>query len=142
MDLKVYQKSKESEVVFFDQSDVRCLMTDQEVITPVIAKILESMKNHENTSSVVKASYVEKLDPQFASRYPDKEFNKEEPLHVDINLKALQKIEDLYRDQTTFYKTLRRGEGTASPYHDCKVTLKIKIEVDGVEVFCHKDPLS
>lgn len=50
---------------------------------------------------------------------------------VDINLISLGKIEDMYRDQKVFYKTLVKGQGSASPYYDCKVTLRVKIEVDG-----------
>jgi hypothetical protein len=50
---------------------------------------------------------------------------------VDLNLLSLGKIEDLYHDQQVFYKTLVKGQGSAVPYFDCKVTLRVKIEVDG-----------
>ena len=30
-----------------------------------------------------------------------------------------------------FHKTIQKGEGTQSPYNDCKVGLRIKIDVDG-----------
>jgi len=73
-------------------------MTNEEIVTPVIRKILNSMKKTENTSSVVQASYVDKIDPTFAERYPGKAFDKERPLLVDLNLRDLSKIEDLYRD--------------------------------------------
>lgn len=50
---------------------------------------------------------------------------------VDINLKGLCTIHDLYKDKTCFYKSLKKGQGTASPYYDCMVTLRVKIDIDG-----------
>ena len=50
---------------------------------------------------------------------------------VDLHLKGLCAIWDLYKDKTVFYKSLKRGQGTASPYYDCKVTLRVKIDIDG-----------
>lgn len=50
---------------------------------------------------------------------------------MDINLKGLCTIHDLYRDKSCFYKSLKKGQGTASPYYDCMVTLRVKIEIDG-----------
>ena len=46
-------------------------------------------------------------------------------------MKGLCAIWDLYKDKTVFYKSLKRGQGTASPYYDCKVTLRVKIDIDG-----------
>lgn len=40
------------------------------------------------------------------------------------------------------YKQLRQGEGTGSPYSDCKVTLKVRVEIDGQITFSHDDPLA
>jgi hypothetical protein len=39
------------------------------------------------------------------------------------------------------YRTLRKGEGTASPYNDCVVTLKIRIETSDKILFTHENPL-
>lgn len=39
------------------------------------------------------------------------------------------------------YRTLRKGEGTASPYNDCIVTLKIRIETSEKILFTHQNPL-
>ena len=61
---------------------------------------------------------------------------------VDLHLKQLVTVFDLYNDQSLFCKTLAKGTGSASPYADCIVKIKVKIEVDGVEVFCHPNPLS
>jgi len=51
-------------------------------------------------------------------------------------MKELVRVDDLYKDKTTFVKSLDKGEGTASPYNDCVVWLKVKIVVDGVEKYC------
>jgi hypothetical protein len=37
---------------------------------------------------------------------------------------------------------LRKGKGSASPYKDSLVVLKIKLEVDGEIKFCHEEPTS
>ena len=52
-------------------------------------------------------------------------------------MKGLVRIEDLYKDRTTFYKTLKKGESSASPYMDCLIAIKVKIEIDGEVRFCH-----
>jgi hypothetical protein len=41
------------------------------------------------------------------------------------------KVEDLYKDQKVFYKTIRVGEGAGQPYYDSIVTLKVSVEIDG-----------
>lgn len=43
----------------------------------------------------------------------------EKPLKIDIIMNDLVRVDDLYKDKTTFFKTLRKGEHTASPYRDC-----------------------
>lgn len=55
----------------------------------------------------------------------------------------LTRVKDLYNNGSVFYRQLREGEGTGSPYSDCVVTLKVRIELekDGV-MFTHDDPLS
>ena len=40
-------------------------MTDTEVITPVVKRILQSMKQNEICSASVKPSYVQEHDPEF-----------------------------------------------------------------------------
>ena len=44
-------------------------------------------------------------------------------------MKNLIRIEDLYKDKTTFYKSLAIGEGTASPYTDSSVVCNILIVI-------------
>lgn len=44
-------------------------MTDQDLLTPVVRKILQSLKLWESTSTVATKEYVEKIDPAFKDRY-------------------------------------------------------------------------
>jgi hypothetical protein len=57
-------------------------------------------------------------------------------LLIDLNMKALVRVDDLYRDTSTFVKSIQKGQGTASPYNDCVVYIKVKIEVDGDIKYC------
>ena len=104
-------------------------MSNEEVINPVVKRILQSMKQGEVVTCVVSPQFVEEKDPDFKTRHSD--FIPDQSLTVDINLKGLCAIHDLYRDKTVFYKSLKRGQGTASPYYDCRVTLRVKIDIDG-----------
>lgn len=104
-------------------------MTERDILTPVVRKILGSMKHGEVTSTVVTQQYIEKMDPAFGDRNTG--FDPSRELLVDLNLVSLGKIEDLYHDQKVFYKTLVKGQGSSVPYFDCKVTLRVKIEVNG-----------
>ncbi len=49
----------------------------------------------------------------------------------------LQPVNDIYRDGTTFVKTIEEGNtgNTASPFNDCKVKIQVKLEVDGEEIY-------
>lgn len=71
-------------------------MQNKEVITPIVDKILNSMKNGEKAQSVVKHSYVNEIDPSFERNYP--QFKEDVDLVVDIKLHKLVKIEDPYRN--------------------------------------------
>ena len=94
---KLYQKNDEGEeTVFVNVEEQEMAMTDQDLVTPVVRKILGSMKHGEVTSTVVTPEYVQKMDPAFGDRYSG--FNASKELHVDLNLLSLGKIEDLYHD--------------------------------------------
>jgi hypothetical protein len=50
----------------------------------------------------------------------------------------LVKVEDIYKDVgSSLHKTLKKGVGTASPYSDFQILIKVRIEVDGQKVFEH-----
>ena len=75
MDLKVYQKAEDredsTEVVFSEHTDAEHLMTDTDVVTPVVKRILQSMKHGEISSTRVLPQYVEENDPEFKTRHPE-----------------------------------------------------------------------
>lgn len=104
-------------------------MSDSDIISPVVKRILQSKKRGEESSTVVTPAFVEKTDAEFKNRHAN--FDPAQSLHVDINLKGLCTIHDLYRDKKVFYKSLKSGQGTQSPYYDARVTLRVKIEIDG-----------
>lgn len=87
----------------------------------------------------MKASFVNQVDPNFLTLHPT--FDPQLPLLLDINLKTLVRITDLYKNGSIYYQTLSKGTNTASPYSDCIVSLKVRIEVDNKEMFCHPNPL-
>ena len=87
------------------------------------------MKQGEISSVSVAPGYVEENDPEFKTRHSD--FKPDQNLILDVNMKGLCMIQDMYKDKTVFYKSLKKGQGTASPYFDCKVTLRVKIDIDG-----------
>ena len=47
------------------------LMSDNEVIRPVVKRILQSMKQGEVVSTVVAPQFVEDKDPDFKTRHTD-----------------------------------------------------------------------
>ena len=98
------------------------------------------MKHQEKTSSMVKPQYVRETDGDKVSKYGP-EFDPNNWLLVDLELLNLTRVVDLYHNETALYKELRPGEGTGSPYNDCTVKMKVRIEVDGQIVFSHDEPL-
>ena len=74
------------------------------------------MKTKENVECKVKPSYLINKDREFIEKFsPD--LTKD--IFININLSKLRRIDDLYKDKTTFYKSMRKGIGSASPYIDC-----------------------
>ena len=72
-------------------------VTDCALVTPVIRKILNSLKLNEITSSRVKSDCDANFDGEQVSKYgPD--YRSDLDLVVDISLLKLVKIYDLYRD--------------------------------------------
>lgn len=79
------------------------------------------MKTKERVSCSVKPQYYIEKDPEFVEA---NNINKGHNLIFDVYMKELTRVDDLYKDYTTFYKTLVKGHGTASPYMDCLVACK------------------
>lgn len=109
-------------------------MTDTTIVYPVVSKVLQSMKSEEKITASIKPEYVAKHDTKFIEDFKDL-YDSEKPLQMDLTLHKLVRVEDLYRDGKVIYKSLRKGQGTASPYSDCYVSLKVCVEIDGEKKF-------
>ena len=95
------------------------------------------MKTKEKVTCMVNPQYLTDRDPGYLQKFPQILFDRS--LRIDCTMKGLVRIEDLYKDRTTFYKTLKKGESSASPYMDCLIAIKVKIEIDGEVRFCHQN---
>ena len=91
------------------------------MVTPVLKKILQTMKTEEKVSCRVKPGYLRDKDPQIIEKYG---LDLERDLYIDVEMKYLMRVEDVYKDGTTLHKTLKKGDGTASPYADFQVICK------------------
>jgi len=58
---------------------------------------------------------------------------------MDIELVKLTKVEDWYGGKTAVMRTLRKGKGR-NAYTDSTVYFRIKIEVNGTEIFTNYKP--
>lgn len=131
--------------MYADFETVELLMTNTKIVTPVVAKVLATMKPREQSRFVISPDYVKEHDPEFTfvkTQDRDSSHDPSKPILIEATVHKMNKVEDLYNDKKVFYKTLRQGEGTEQPYFDCTVVLKVSIEIDGKLQFHHKDPLS
>lgn len=103
-------------------------MTDAGIVTPLIKKILQTMKSEESVSCKVKPEYYNKVESEgIVKKYKEViDCNKE--LYIDIHMKHLTRVEDIYKDGgSTLHKTLLKGHGTASPYSDFQILSKFHL---------------
>ena len=91
------------------------------MVTPVLKKILQTMKTEEKVSCRVKPGYLREKDQLMIEKY---RVDLVRDLYIDIEMKYLMRVEDVYKDGTTLHKTLKKGDGTASPYADFQVICK------------------
>lgn len=68
---------------------------------------------------MVKPAYLIERDQDMIEKYGIDVSEGAKDIHIDLNMRVLVRVDDLYRDKTTFYKTLRKGIGSANPYSDC-----------------------
>lgn len=61
------------------------------------------MKHGEEVSAVVHPDYYLENDKKIVEEL---KLNTQRLIKIDIKLHSLEKVEDLYKDRTTFYKTL------------------------------------
>ena len=124
IDLKILQEENVfTEVI--NENIEQCSI--EKLASPMVIRILQSMKVGEITSSVVRSDFVLEQDPGFFEKFPY--LNKDKPIVVQLTLLKLLKVVDLYRDQTVMYYQRERGIGSASPYSDCVVTIRVRIVI-------------
>lgn len=72
------------------------------------------------------------------------EISEDKILVADIALKQLKPIHDLYKDKSTFFKSLHRPplseRTTASPFNDSSVKLLVKMEIDDQVIYDGFEP--
>jgi hypothetical protein len=98
------------------------------------------MKVNEITSTIIKSDYIKKIEETETLSNKYENYLPDVNLHLEITLNEIIKVVNMYNDNETFYRTLRKGEGSASPYKDSLIVLKVKLEVDGEIKFCHQEP--
>ena len=107
---------------YYHNPELKSLMTDVSIVTPLIKKILQTMKSEEKVSCKIKPEYYKENDKQIIEKF---RVNTEEDLFIDIEMKQLIRVEDVYKDGgSTLHKTLQKGHGTASPYSDFQIISK------------------
>ena len=90
-----------------------------------LRKILETMKRGEQTQTLVKASFVSQYDQGLWKFVTEKtgELPESSFFFVDVTLHSLIKVEDWFKDGTSFLKTYKKGKG-AQPNSDSIVKSK------------------
>jgi hypothetical protein len=72
------------------------------------------------------------------------EISEDKILVAEIALKQLKPIHDLYKDKSTFFKSLHRPplseRTTASPFNDSSVKLLVKMEIDDQVIYDGFEP--
>jgi len=135
--MKVWQvKDDQSEEVLLQWDKHEATMMQVESLA--FAKAIGSMKRLEKTKFQVNRMYwldEEDFGDENLSKFlKDTAWDKNKDLHVEVELLKLIKVEDWYNDKTAIMKTLRKGKGR-SPYADSDIWLRMKIEVNGQEIY-------
>lgn len=142
LDLKMHQKNG---VVHLEYKDKTCPLKDKKQIPATVRTILEAMKTGEKASVMVQPAHFLHYDrdlrglPPGEGGYP--EIDEDQLLLIDVELKGVVSITDVYRDGSAISKILKKVErgsaefSTASPFADSKVAIKLKLEVGETTVF-------
>lgn len=106
IDVEVAIKHGEAEVYALKTAGPKIMRNV--IANKVVAKILKTMKSTEHALTVVKNDAYRSLEPS-----PEVEGDMD--WVVEINLKQLCKIDDIYHDGQIIKKTLYKGRSTAKP---------------------------
>lgn len=119
--LRVYQENN-VELMKKEQCHVSL---DNEEITFVLKKILESMKKEEKSFFEFSLSTIKEKDQALFEKLDGiQNLDKEKSVFIEIELFKIIKVEDWFKDKTTLKKTLRKGKGS-QPNDDTNVFSKI-----------------
>lgn len=108
---------KQKDSTLLEKNNWETNMIDNE-LTITLRKIIESMKRTEKCSVVVKNSFVQENDEALKRLLVS-----DSDLVVEIELVSLVKVEDWFKDGSTFKRTLRKGKGS-SPQYDSTIKSK------------------
>jgi len=102
------------------------------------AKLIGSLKRLEKSRFTVNKTYWQDTDlfgdEKLHEFLKDTPWDDNKDLNAEIELLKLIKVEDWYHDKTAIMKVLRKGKGR-SPYADSDIWLRMKIEVNGAEIY-------
>ena len=70
-------------------------MYEDKHVSKVLKKIMQSMKTKERSCCVVKSEYFNEVDPEYVA---ERGIIKDLDLIMDIDMKGLVRVDDLYRD--------------------------------------------
>mmetsp|Transcript_18026 Transcript_18026/g.30714 ORF Transcript_18026/g.30714 Transcript_18026/m.30714 type:complete len:191 (+) Transcript_18026:463-1035(+) len=103
-EVKVNFKIYQGQTVYDQETDLVARVNDLKRIPLTVRTILESMKLGERVSTIVQPAQYIHIDKELKVRYP--EIDEDMVLYIDLELKDLVSITDLFRDGTTFFKRL------------------------------------
>ena len=83
-------------------------MSDTTILTPTLKKILQTMKQDEKVSVKVSPDFYITNDISICEKFKDV-LDLSKDVYFDAEMKTLVRVEDLYKDGTTFQKTLQKG---------------------------------
>lgn len=117
---------KTAEKAFYSMDSIKCL---------AFKKAVQSMKRGEKSRFTVSIEFKEENEDEgMDAFYEGTQWDATKPVVMDIELVKLVKVEDWYNDRTTIMRTLRKGKGR-NPYTDSDIYFRLKIEVNGSQIF-------
>ena len=94
------------------------------------------MKRGETTRFTVNPEFLDEVEDNGLEQFfaGNEAWDRTKPFVMDITLRSLIKVESWYTDNSTMMRALRKGKGR-SPYTDSTIYFRMKIEVNGEQIF-------
>jgi hypothetical protein len=150
-DLKFYQKNTHPAIgttTLFSWDNYRVKIGSLK--SEVIRKPIEMCKKTEKAIFQISQEFVEECKDEqnlftdyidsVITVHEDKElknsdkYDKTKDIWAEIHMHRLYKTEDWFKDGEVLMKTIRKGKGR-KPYADSTIYFRLRVEVDGKEVF-------